>query len=355
MTMEFVTKKAPIVQNSQRTYKRSLNLHIALLVVALASVVVKAFVTVPDDAGFTALDQAFKAFMMLAVGAFASVLIELVYSLFEGTVSKFEQYKAYVEPISTGLLIAMLLPTITPIYVLLLAVFVGVFAGKLVYGGYGFYIFNPALVGALFAKLSFKAQLVVDGTPLILFKDSMNGASYTFNSIWPLIVGNYEAIAIGSTSVLILFLAFIYLCVTRVIDLRIAFTYLISIVLITVVVGYINDFNLSFSLINLLVGLTAFSAVFLISEPVSTPTSRETKMIYAAVVAVIMMAVRILGTQTEGLIFAILFGNMITPFLNRTVKRSDAKSFLTTLIVLVIVVVGLAFVIGNVLKNGGIA
>ena len=69
---------------------------------------------------------------------------------------KFEAYSGYIDPINTGLLIALLLPTTTPVYVLALAVFVGVYAGKLVFGGYGFYIFNPALVGVLFANISFK-------------------------------------------------------------------------------------------------------------------------------------------------------------------------------------------------------
>ena len=74
--MKFITKKAPIVRNSERTYKRSINLHFALIIVAIAAVILKAYTAVPEflegEATYTALDQSFKVFLMLAVGAFVA-------------------------------------------------------------------------------------------------------------------------------------------------------------------------------------------------------------------------------------------------------------------------------------------
>lgn len=356
--MNFTTKKPPIVMNSQRTYKRSFTLLFALIAVGIAAIILKAFTVVPDDATYTALDQAFKVFLMLVTGAFVSLIIELLYSLSEGTTNKFNSFKGFVDPINTGLIIALLLPTVTPIYVLVLAVAVGVYAGKIVFGGYGYYIFNPALVGVLFAKLSFSSQLAVFDTPLMILKRALNGETFHLNNITELIIGNYNALAIGTTSLALLVIVFAYLCVTRVIDLRISGTFLLTVLVMSFGIGFINFYVagdmggvFDYTLINMITGLTMFAAVFLISEPVSSPTSRETKMIYAVVVAVLMMTVRTLGAETEGIVFAILFGNMITPFINRTVKRSNSKTLIRTSLYLVIIVLFITVFLGYILQN----
>ena len=356
--MKFITKKPPIVSNSQSTYKRSINLHFALLIVAISAVVLKAYTVVPETATYTALDQSFKVFLMLAVGAFASVIVELFYSLSEGTTKKFDSYKGFVDPINTGLIIALLLPTVTPIYVLILAVIVGVYAGKLVFGGYGYYIFNPALIGVIFANISFKSQLVVGDTPLMLLKRALNGETFNITNMFEMFIGNYDALAIGTTSVVLLAIVFIYLLITRVIDIRISGTFLLTVLVMSFGIGFINFYVagnmtgvISYTVINMVAGFTMFAAVFLISESVSSPTSRETKMIYAVVVAILMMLVRVLGNEAEGIVFAILFGNMITPFINRTVKRSDSKSLLKTSVILILVVVTLTISVGFILQG----
>lgn len=349
--MEFTMKKPPIVQNSQSSLKRSFNLHIALIVVSIAAIILKAFTAVPDDATFTALDQAFKVFLMLAVAVGVSVIIELFYALSEGSTKKFESYEGFVDPINSGLLIALLLPTMTPIYILVLAVAVGVYIGKLVFGGYGYYIFNPALVGVLFANVSFGSRLYVSGTPLELLKKSMSGDTYTFDNVIELFIGNYEAIAIGSTAAILLVLVMIYLIVTRVIDYRTVVAYLLTVGVISLVIGWVNGFLVDYVVVNMISGFTLFGAAFLVAEPVSSPTSRETKYIYAVVIGIMMMLVRVLGNEAEGLVFAVLFGNMITPFINRTVKRSNKKGLLKTVSILAVAVIFMGFVLGFLLQN----
>ncbi len=349
--MEFTMKKPPIVQNSQSSLKRSFNLHIALIVVSIAAIILKAFTAVPDDATFTALDQAFKVFLMLAVGVGVSVIIELFYALSEGSTKKFESYEGFVDPINSGLLIALLLPTITPIYVLILAVGVGVYVGKLVFGGYGYYIFNPALVGVLFANVSFGSRLYVAGTPLELLKKSMSGETYQFENVMELFVGNYEAIAIGSTAAILLVFVMIYLIVTRVIDYRTVVAYLLTVGVISFIAGWVNGFLVDYVIVNMISGFTLFGAAFLVAESVSSPTSRETKYIYAVVIGIMMMLVRVLGNEAEGLVFAVLFGNMITPFINRTVKRSNKQGLIKTVSILAVSVILMGFVLGFLLQN----
>ncbi len=349
--MEFTTKKPPIKTNQGRSYKKQLVLHISILIVSLAAIFTRAFVPVLEGEEWSP-DLLFKSFLMLAVGVAVSVLIELIYSLSEGTAQEFTQYKRLVDPINTGLLIALLLPSVTPIYVLVLAVAIGVYAGKIVFGGYGYYIFNPVLVGVLFAQLSFAGQIAVEGTPLLQLKDGLTSAFRP--DILSLLTGNYEAVAIGSTAAILLVLLFFYLAINKVVDLRSSGVFVLSIVLISLGIGFVN-FDvagmLTYASVNLLTGLTLFGAVFLVSETISSPTSREAKIIYAVVIAVITMAVRVLGDEPEGVVFAILFGNMITPFLNRTVKRSNKATYIRTAVISFVIVVFTGLLFGFILQG----
>ena len=362
--MKFVTKKPPIVTNGEHTYKRSLNLHIALIIAALAAIILNGFYTYPTVEGevalfTTGLEQSFKVFSMIAIASVIAVIIELFYALFEGDTTKFNSYKGFVDPINTGILIALLLPINTPIFVLALSVFVGVYVGKLVFGGFGFYIFNPALVGALFAFSAFGSGHLASAlvTPLESLKLAITtNASFELSSIWDLLIGNYQSISIGSTSVIVLALLFAYLCVTKVVDLRISGTYLLTVLVMSLGIGFIlfgfeENMALSYVVVNMITGLAVFGAVFFVSETVSTPTSRETKIIYAVTVAILMMVFRTLSDNVEGLIYAVLFGNMITPFLNRTVKHSNKKALLKTLIGITIAVIGVTLIIGFMLQG----
>lgn len=353
--MKFVTKKPPVILSSEKTYKRALSLHIAIIIASVSAIIMNGFFNVPEDATYN-VDQAFMVFGMLAIGAITAVIVELFYRLSEGDTNRFSSYSGFVDPVSTGLLIALLLPLNTPVYVLVLAVIVGTYAGKLVYGGYGYYIFNPVLVAVLFANISFSGQIAVMDTPLMMLKEVFAGGSFEGISLLELLVGNYAAIAVGSTGVITLIVLFVFLLVNKVIDIRLSGVFLLTVLFMSFGIGFIlweleGSITLSYMIVNLFTGLTMFAAVFLVSEPVSTPTSRETKLIFAVTVAVLMMLMRTLSENTEGIVFAILFGNMITPFINRTVKRSTASSLIKTVVSLVIIVVIATVAIGFILQG----
>lgn len=356
--MKFVTKKPPIVTNKEYTVQRSFNLHIALIIAAFAAIILNGIYNIPAEQLYN-VEHAFKVLSMVVLASLFSITIELFYSLSEGDTSKFKDYKGYVDPINTGILIALLLPITTPVFVLALSVFVGVYIAKLVFGGYGFYIFNPALVGVIFAFSAFGAsQLGLDAqTPLEALKAAITtNSTFELNNLWELIIGNYQSIAVGTTSVLVSGLLFVFLAYTKVLDLRISGTYLLVLLAMSFGIGFIlfgNDLSVTFAyvIVNLLTGLAVFAATFVVSETVSTPTSRETKLIYASIVAILTMLFRTLSDNAEGLIYAVLFGNMITPFLNRTVKRSDQKALIKTIVGIVIFVVVVTVVIGFILQG----
>ena len=356
--MKFITKKPPIVSSPDKSYKRLLSLHIALIITALSAIFMNGFYNIPEEATYN-LDQSFTVFSMILVGAIVAFLVELVYSLSEGDTTKFNSYRGFVDPINTGILIALLLPITTPIYVIILAVVVGTYFGKIVFGGRGYYIFNPALVGVLFATISFSAQLgfgedVV--TPLQGLKLVFTEGAMQEITLQSLLTGNFAEIAVGSTSIIVLIILFAYLTMTRVIDLRLSGSFLITVLVMSFGIGYIlwafdNGSAVGYMVVNLLTGLTLFGAVFLVSESVSSPTSRETKIIFGVIVGLLMMLFRTVSENVEGLIYAVLFGNMITPFINRTVKRSNPKVLRITIAVLVVVVAIATIAIGFMLQG----
>jgi electron transport complex protein RnfD len=356
--MKFITKKPPIVSSPDKSYRRLLSLHIALIITSISAIFMNGFYNVPEDS-FYNLDQSFTVFGMLLVGAIVAFLVELVYSLSEGDTTKFNSYRGFVDPINTGLLIALLLPITTPIYVLVLAVVIGTYVGKIVFGGRGYYIFNPALVGVLFATVSFSSQMgFAEGvvTPLQGLKSVFTEGTMQTLNLGDLLIGNFAEISIGSTSIIVLAILFVYLVSTKVIDLRLAGSFLVTVLVMSLGIGYIlwafdNGSAVGYVIVNFLTGLTLFGAVFLVSESVSTPTSRETKIIFGVVVGLLMMLFRTVSENVEGLIYAVLFGNMITPFINRTVKRSNQKSLRITLAVLVVVVLIATVAIGFMLQG----
>ena len=355
--MKFTTKKPPIVSSPDKSYKRLLSLHIALIITSISAIFMNGFYNVPEEATYN-LDQSFTVFGMLVVGAVVAFLVELLYALAEGDTSKFNSYRGFVDPINTGLLIALLLPITTPIYVLVLAVIVGTYVGKLVFGGRGYYIFNPALVGVLFVTISFGSQLVFDEgvvTPLQGLKQVFTEGASLNLVLKDLFIGNFAEISVGSTSIIALIVMFIYLTLTKVIDLRLAGSFLLTVIFMSFGIGFIlfefDPTNFAYIIVNLLTGLTLFGAIFLVSESVSTPTSRETKIIFGVTVGLLMMLFRTVSENVEGLIYAVLFGNMITPFINRTVKRSNTKSLRITIAVLAVVVIIATIAIGFMLQG----
>ena len=118
--MKFITKKPPIVSSPDKSYKRLLSLHIALIITSISAIFMNGFYNIPEEAGYN-LDQSFTVFSMIVIGAIVAFLVELVYALSEGDTTKFNSYRGFVDPINTGILIALLLPITTNIFEILIS------------------------------------------------------------------------------------------------------------------------------------------------------------------------------------------------------------------------------------------
>lgn len=346
-----MSRRAPYKLGKLKYKHVTQSIQLALLIVLLSSVY---FYT---KAGFDGFNMLINAGVALVV----SFVIEMLFLRSRGRWVSFKDCYVKENPLMIPLLIVLLLPLHAPVYVVFIATAMAVWVGKLVYGGYGFSIFHPAIVGVLFAYLSFKEQLTIpEGLvyPLGLLKEASGFSKIAELAQMDLFIGGtYYNIGVGAASGLVLVILLVLLSIPKIIDWRLSVTFLATVFGITYIMG-----GSYYAMEHILSGVVLFAAVFLVTDPVTSPTSRETKIVFAAIVGLLTVMIRVLGSNVEGVMFAILLGNIFTPYINRTTRKSGIVSLVKALIFVAIVIVAGGLVIGMInapdvveLVNAGVA
>ena len=236
-------------------------------------------------------------------------------------------------PLISAVIFTLIMPAGAPIYAIIVGAFVGIILGKLVFGGLGSNIFNPAVVGMLVAKLCFSQQYAVyvdtfyftmadtvsGPTPL----GFINGGNLTniFNDInqyqlFDLFFGRIPG-TLGEVYKITILIGLIYLLVRRSVDFRIVVSYLGTFVILMLAAGlavYLNNNSINpfiFMLYNLLSGGVLFGATFMLTDPVTSPINSPSRIIYGMVAAVVTVFIRLFAALPEGVGFSILIANMV--------------------------------------------
>ena len=228
--------------------------------------------------------------------------------------------------ILTGLIIALSLPWNAPWHVGVIASVIAMGFGKAIFGGIGFNLFNPAMVGRAFVMLAFSGALAAPAyvsnitqvipdwtgaTPLTAIKE---GAINQIPSIQALFIGN-TAGSLGETSAIACLLGGFYLCVIR----RTA-SWQIPVGIITaaaVICAIVYRSNPIMIANQILGGALLFGAVFIATDPVTSPLTPKGKFIFGLGVGALIMMIRELSAYPEGVMFAVLLMNAITPLINK--------------------------------------
>lgn len=259
------------------------------------------------------------------VGAFAAELIWKMAFMRKN----FRQFAAEFDftSIVTGMLIGMNMPPLVDWYIPLIADFFAVWIVKMLFGGTGRNIVNPAIAGRVFVFLSFGivaangfvepivtgngtfTDVVVAGsTPLgSLF---MNGEFTATNM--QLFLGTVPG-CIGETSALALIVGGLYLVVRRVIDIRWPVIYIAVTGLLTVA---IKGFDFTWFLPSILSGGLMLGAIFMATDYVTTPNTTWGNVIYFVALGVITAVLRC-NNGTEVVSFAILLMNLVVPIIDK--------------------------------------
>lgn len=224
----------------------------------------------------------------------------------------------------TGLLLAFNLPSCLPLWMVVAGSLVAIGVGKMSFGGLGCNIFNPALVGRVFLLISFPAQMTVWPLPVESrgqWLDAVTGAT-------PLSVakeGGAMAVdyaremigltggSLGEVSAAGILLGLIYLLATRVITWHIPLSILATVALFSLCVG-------ADPLFQLLSGGLLLGAVFMATDYVTSPMTHAGMIVYGVMIGLITVIIRLWGSYPEGMSFAILIMNGVTPLINRYVK-----------------------------------
>jgi electron transport complex protein RnfD len=229
--------------------------------------------------------------------------------------------------ILTGLLLGLVLPPGFSPFLALIGGIVAVGLGKVVFGGLGDNIFNPALVGRAFLQASFPAQMtdwstavsrvdaVSEATPLGLFKFGDPSQFAGDVALQKLLLGNVGG-CIGETSSLAILVGAAILIATRIAHWQI----MASMVAGGLVFGGFFHYLLGTGpgpLFHVLSGGFLFGAVFMATDYVTSPTSVRGMVIFGAGIALLTIVIRLFGGLPEGVMYSILLMNAAVPLINR--------------------------------------
>ncbi len=231
----------------------------------------------------------------------------------------------------TGIILALSLPGPAPWYVGVIASFVSIGIGKIIFGGIGMNIFNPAMVGRAFVMIAFAGNLAASGyvdpmspidamtqaTPMDAFKQT--GATATLSALfWGLTNGS-----LGETSAVACIIGGFYLCLRRTASWEIPVGVILS---AGVMAGIANlaDLQSHWTVLHhLLGGSLLFGAFFIATDPVSSPLAPKGKFIFGVGVGFFIMLLRFYSGYPEGVMFAVLLMNALTPLINHwTIPRT---------------------------------
>jgi len=241
----------------------------------------------------------------------------------------------------TSLIFSLSLPPMIPFWMAVVGIVAGVALGKMVFGGFGQNVFNPAMVGrcflyvtfpiemtnqwagpvwggaAGFGRWSFSPDAVSQATPLVELR---KGLSVPLEHLF---LGN-TAGSLGETSALLILLGGIYLIYKKAAPWRLAVSCLIGGVLVSTLLHSLGLAAVPSALVTVLSGSFLFGSAFVVTEPISGAKTEYGQWIYGCMVGGLTVVLRGFSNFPEGIMFSILIMNAFVPLIDRAIRRTQA-------------------------------
>ena len=241
----------------------------------------------------------------------------------------------------SSMLFTLTLPASTPLWQVALGISFGVVIAKEVFGGTGKNFLNPALTGRAFLYFAYPASMSGDSiwTPVDGFSGATSlgiSASEGFESLknygitWSdAFLGTIQG-SLGETSTLACLIGLCFLLLTRIANYRMIVGCLVGMIVFSSFLNWIgSDTNPMFSMPwywHLVIGSYAFGLVFMVTEPVSASHTNLGRYIYGALIGFMVIMIRVLNPAfPEGMMLAILFGNIFAPLIDHFVVMANIK------------------------------
>lgn len=272
------------------------------------------------------LPECIAGVMFFGAAALVRILVSVASCVaFEGLYQKITKQKIRISNLSavvSGILLALVIPSTTPVWMVVLGALVAMVVAKGLFGGIGSNVFNPALTGRAFMFISFPAAMgacwfnpeidAVSGATIL--SQIKNGAvTATPDLYMQYFLGN-RAGCIGETSILLILISFLFLFSTHIIDWRAPVAMVATTALCTLLSG--GDVLLA-----LLTGGLLFGATFMVTDYATAPLTGYGRLVFGFGCGLITFLIRKLGGYPEGVMFSILIMNCFTPFLNNLTRR----------------------------------
>jgi electron transport complex protein RnfD len=246
----------------------------------------------------------------------------------------------------TGLLIALNCPANIPPHIPAIGTFIAIVITKQLFGGLGYNIFNPALIGRALILISFPKAMTtftrpVTGvmtmdaktmaTPLTVLKEDGLAKLHDLypNIIQDLLLGN-RAGSLGETATIALLLGAAFLMAKRYITWHIPVPFILTVGLFTWIFGGKEGLFTGNALFHMMAGGLVLGAFYMATDYVTGPSVRSAQIVFGVVCGILTGLIRIYGGYPEGVMFAILIMNSFAPLLDRGMRsrvfgKAEAK------------------------------
>ena len=290
---------------------------------------------------FAAYSFGISVLLLVGVTVAACLLTEALSEKFVKMAGGVRDFTAAI----TGILLALTLPPGFPLWMAALGGIVSILVGKVVFGGIGFNVFNPALVGRAFLQAAFPVAITTWQAPLGAERfsrpftssltlpflkpswDGLSGATplsaFKFDgqaaNISDLFVGFVPGSA-GETSAILVVLCGLYLALRKMLDWRIPLSYLATVALLGAISHHFNPTRFPTAAFLVGGGGLMLGAMFMATDMVSSPVTPLGVYIFGLIIGLLTWLIRVFGGLPEGVMYAILLGNALTPLINQFTK-----------------------------------
>ncbi len=267
-----------------------------------------------------------RSLAVIAACVISSVLGEFLFNL----AAKKPQTVTDLSAVVTGLILALNLRADVPVWQCVIGSVFAIVVVKCFFGGLGCNFANPAVTGRIFmmlcfastvgggAALAFGSEEIIDltsgATPLSVMAAEVPDA---LPSLSEMLLG-FKSGAIGEVSGAAIIIGFLYLVIRRVINPEVPLIFVGGVYVMSLMISG----NPVFSLYQILSGGLLFGAVFMATDYVTTPITRLGKMIFAFGCALVTVLIRFYGNYPEGVSYAILLMNILSPYIEKWTLKS---------------------------------
>lgn len=323
--MKFNFHVSPSLKGNLTTKEIMRELTAALLIVFILAVVYYA--------NAYGMNYALQAFVLLIAALVTTFVCEFLFAKIRKRDPKKEITNSFGWV--TAIIITLMVPISTRPYAIIISTAFAIIFGKMLFGGFGHNIFNPAAVGraVIFATFtSATTSLTTSATPTTVLANTFGwvpGNAETLDAFlesyggWSsLFLGTYPG-ALGETFTLAIVILGIFLIVRKIIDWRVPVVYLGTIFVMTAIIAVITGVGsyhgipgfIWYPVLHLVVGGVVFGAFFMLTDPVTSPTSAAGRTIFALGAGILTVLIRMTGNLPEGCLYSILLMNMMSPLI----------------------------------------